>query len=46
VLTFLSDPAVIAKILAHLGLDRSDGHARARPAPEVEVGAGEEFWGV
>ena len=46
VLTFLSDPAVIAKILAHLGLDQPDGHARARPPPELEVGAGEEFWGA
>jgi hypothetical protein len=46
VLTFLSDPAVIAKILAHLGLDQPDGQARARPPPEVEVGADEEFWGV
>jgi len=46
VLTFLSDPAVIAKILAHLGVDQPDGQARARPPPELEVGAGEEFWGV
>jgi len=46
VLTFLSDPAVIAKILSHLGLYQPGGHARARPPPEMEVGAGEEFWGV
>jgi len=46
VLTFLSDPAVIVKILAHLGLDQPGGHARARPPPELEVGAEEEFWGV
>ena len=46
VLTFLSDPAVIATILAHLGLDQPGGHARARPPPELEVGAGEEFWGA
>jgi len=46
VLTFLTDPAVIAKILAHLGVGQSDDLARARPPPELEVGAEEEFWGV
>ena len=46
VLTFLSDPAVIEKILAHLGLEQSAGHARARPPPDVEATAGEEFWGA
>lgn len=40
VLTFLSDPAVIAKTLAHVGLAGADTDVRARPPPtEAAVGA-------
>ena len=38
-LTFLTDPAVIAKILDHLGIEDEASDARARPPPEMVVEA-------